>query len=268
MKNDVMVARAGIHRWEEPVISGDRGSGTVFFSGCPLKCVYCQNRKISAGGFGKPVTEARLREIYFELIGQGVHNINLVTPSHFAPAVARSLEGGLPVPVVYNTGGYDEVETLRLFQGKVSIYLPDMKYMDAGLSARFSGAPDYPAKAQAAIREMFRQTGPCQIDSDGIMTSGVLIRHMILPGHLDNTRRVIDWVARTFAPGQVLFSLMSQYTPVHAPHPYPELDREITEEEHQAALACLQASSITDGFYQDRGSAKESFIPDFDLSGI
>jgi len=263
-----VVARASVHMWEEPVISGTRGSGTVFFSGCPLKCVYCQNRKISAGCFGKPVTAERLRQIFFRLIDQGVHNINLVTPSHFTPVIVKALEGGLPVPVVWNTGGYDLPETLRRVEGLVQIYMPDFKYADAALAGKYSGAPDYPEAAKKAILEMFRQTGPYEIGKDGLMKRGVLIRHLILPGNPENTRQAIDWVAETFSPGDVLFSLMSQYTPVNAPHPYPELDRRLMEEEHDAAIRYLEEAGIEDGFFQDLGSVSESFIPDFDLSGI
>ena len=203
---------AGLHMWEEPVISGTRGSGTVFFSGCTLGCVFCQNHEISAQGVGKPVTVERLGEIFRELIRQGAHNINLVTPGHFAPWVARALEPALPVPVVCNTGGYERVETLRLLEGKVQVYLPDMKYALEEPARQLSGAGDYPTAARAAIREMFRQVGPWEI-REGLLVRGVLIRHLVLPGQLGNTRRVIDWVAETFRPGEVLFSLMSQYTP-------------------------------------------------------
>lgn len=204
-----VVARAGLHMWEEPVISGTRGSGTVFFSGCTLGCMFCQNHEISAQGVGKPVTVERLGEIFRELICQGAHNINLVTPGHFAPWVARALEPALPVPVVCNTGGYERVETLRLLEGKVQVYLPDMKYALEEPARQLSGAGDYPAAARAAIREMFRQVGPWEI-REGLLVRGVLIRHLVLPGQLENTRRVIDWVAETFRPGEVLFSLMSQ----------------------------------------------------------
>lgn len=199
-----VVARAGLHMWEEPVISGTRGSGTVFFSGCTLGCVFCQNHEISAQGVGKPVTVEHLGEIFRELIRQGAHNINLVTPGHFAPWVARALEPALPVPVVCNTGGYERVETLRLLEGKVQVYLPDMKYALEEPARQLSGAGDYPAAARAAIREMFRQVGPWEI-REGLLVRGVLIRHLVLPGQLENTRRVIDWVAETFRPGEVLF---------------------------------------------------------------
>lgn len=263
-----VVAKAMLHMWEEPCISGTRGSGTVFFSGCPLKCVYCQNQKISAGGFGKMITPERLREIYFDLIGAGAHNINLVNPTHFADSVLRSLEGGLPVPVVYNTGGYDSVETLRRFEGGIQIYLPDLKYTSNELAAKYSKAAGYPDTAKAAILEMFRQTGPYETDNNGMLVRGVVIRHLILPDQMENTFRAMDWVAETFQPGDVLFSLMSQFTPCGDLIKTPELNRRLTQEEYDAAVEHLNASGIEDGFFQELSSSKEEYIPDFDLGGV
>ena len=260
-----VVARAALHFWEEPVISGNRGSGTVFFSGCTLRCVYCQNRDISAGGFGRPVTVERLREIFRELTDQGAHNINLVTPTHFTPWILEALEEDPGVPVVWNTGGYERVETLRALEGNVQIYLPDLKYADSALSERLSAAPDYFDAATAAIEEMFRQTGPAVIE-DGLMRRGVLIRHLVLPGQLENTRRCIDWVARTFRPGEVLFSLMSQYTP--QPGAKGLLGRHVTRSEYRAAVEYMENCGITDGFTQERTSAKEEYTPPFDLTGV
>ena len=260
-----VVARAGLHMWEEPCISGTRGSGTVFFSGCTLGCVFCQNHEISAQGVGKPVSVDRLREIFRELIRQGAHNINLVTPGHFAPWVAQALEPPLPVPVVCNTGGYERVEPLRLLEGKVQVYLPDMKYALEEPARRLSGAGDYPAAARSAICEMFRQTGPYQL-RDGLLVRGVLIRHLVLPGQLDNTRRVIDWVAETFRPGEVLFSLMSQYTP--QPGAVGPLARHVTRAEYRAAAAYMENCGIRDGFTQERTSAREEYTPAFDLTGV
>lgn len=262
------LALASVHMWEEPCISGTRGSGTVFFSGCALRCVYCQNYRISAGGFGKPVSIARLREIFRSLGEKGVHNINLVNPTHFTPAVAEALEEKPPLPVVWNSGGYERVDTLRTLEGKVQVYLPDLKYRDDSLAAKYSSASDYPESAAKAIREMYRQTGPYELDGDGILQRGVIIRHLILPENLENTRRVIGWVEKNFAPGEVLFSLMSQYTPMGKIQGFPELARGLSDEEHEAALELLAASGIEDGFFQDRGSASESFIPEFDLTGI
>jgi len=261
-------ARAALHFWEEPCISGTRGSGAVFFSGCALRCVYCQNAQISAGGFGEELSVQRLREIYARLIAQGAHNINLVTPTHFLRAVRASLTPRLSVPVVWNCGGYESAEALRSLEGLVQIYLPDLKYADAALAARLSAAPDYPETARAAVLEMFRQTGPYVMGDDGLLRSGVVIRHLVLPGQLENTFRVIDWVAETFSPGDVLFSLMSQYTPTAAVRGAGALGRGLTQAEHDAAVARLEQAGIEDGFYQDRGSASESFIPAFDLTGL
>lgn len=262
------IARAALHHWEEPVISGDRGSGTVFFSGCSLKCVFCQNTDISHGNFGKAVTAERLREIFFELIEKGAHNINLVNPTHWASPVLKALEEPLPVPVVYNTGGYDKVDTLRLFDGKISIYLPDMKYASSGIAAKYSKAADYPEVAKAAIKAMFRQVGSYEIGDDGIMRRGVIIRHLILPNNLENTFRVIDWVENTFSSGQVLFSLMSQFTPAGDLTNYPELQRRLTQDEYDLCYDYLAYSDIEDGFFQELSSAKEEYIPPFNLEGV
>ena len=265
MPAGLRVARAALHLWEEPPLSGTRGSGTVFFSGCTLRCCYCQNREISAGGFGRAVTTGRLREIFEELIAQGAHNINLVTPTHFLPWLLPALAPKLPVPVVYNCGGYESVETLRLLEGKADVYLPDLKYADAALAARLSAAPDYFPAATAAIREMFRQTGPYVME-DGLLKRGVMIRHLVLPGQLDNTRRCIDWVAQTFSPGQVLFSLMSQYTP--QPGSEGPLGRHVTAGEYRSAVDYMKNCGITDGFTQERTAAREEYTPPFDLTGV
>ena len=262
------VARAAPHMWEEPPISGERGSGAVFFSGCNLRCVFCQNAVISTGQVGKPVSPERLREIYQELIGQGVHNINLVTGTHFLPAVLASLREPLPVPVVWNSSAYESVEAVRSLRGKVQIYLPDLKYMDAALAEKYSAAPDYPETAKRAILEMYRQVGPYRLGEDGLLKSGVVIRHLVLPGAPGNTRAVIDWVAETFGPGEVLFSLMSQYTPMGRAGEFPEIDRRLTREEYDAAVAYMEQSGIEDGFYQELSSAREEYTPDFDLTGV
>ena len=261
------IARAALHFWEEPPISGENGSGTVFFSGCNLGCIFCQNKKISRGRFGKTVTPERLREIYEELINKGAHNINLVTPTHFADAVLASLEPKLSVPVVYNCGGYESVETLKKFEGKIQIYLPDMKYSDNVLAKKYSAAPDYFETAKAAVKEMYRQTGKYDIGDDGIMKKGVIIRHLILPGQLENTKKVIDWVKNEFAPGEVLFSLMSQFTPVEGCNT-DELYRRLTKDEYSEIADYLFESGIEDGFMQELSSAKEEYIPPFDLEGV
>ena len=259
------IARAGLHHWEEPPISGTRGSGTVFFSGCTLRCVFCQNHDISAGGFGQEISTGRLREIFRELAAQGAHNINLVTPSHFTPWILQALEKPLGVPVVWNCGGYESIDTLKLLEGKVDIYLPDLKYADSTLAAELSAAPDYFEVATAAIEEMFRQVGPVVME-DGIMTRGVIIRHLLLPGKLPNTKACIDWVARTFRPGEVLFSLMSQYTP--QPWAEGDLARTVRRSEYRAAAQYMANCGIADGFLQEDSSARPEYTPTFDLTGV
>lgn len=265
----VRIARAALHHWEEPCISGTKGSGTIFFTGCNLRCIYCQNYDISTCSKGFEVSIERLKEIYFELIEQGAHNINLVTPSHFSDAILESLQNlQLPVPIVFNTNGYDSVENLKRFENKVQIYLPDLKYADDELARKFSHAPDYFAKTAAAIKEMFRQRGKFRFDDDGMLTSGVVIRHLILPGHLENSKKVIDYVAENFAPGEVLFSLMHQYTPGGRVEGFPELQRPLSDEEYSEVEEYLFESGIEDGFVQDKESASGDFIPPFNGEGV
>lgn len=259
------IARAALHHWEEPVISGTQGSGAVFFSGCALRCVFCQNHEISTDCFGEAVSVERLREIYAALIAQGAHNINLVTASHFAPWVVQSLSPALPVPVVWNCGGYESAEILSMLAGKVQVYLPDLKYADNALAAKLSAAPDYFEVATAAIAEMHRQVGDCVME-DGLLKRGVVIRHLVLPGQLENTRRVLDWVSQTFSSGQVLVSLMSQYTP--QPNAEGLLARRVTASEYRAAAAYMENCGIVDGFLQERTAAKEEYTPPFDLTGV
>ncbi len=267
MPETPVVARAALHFWEEPPISGSRGAGTVFFSGCNLRCVFCQNSAISQDGFGKAVTVERLREIFEELIAQGAHNIDLVTPTHFAYAVAQALEPPLSVPVVWNTGGYESVETLRALEGKVQVYLPDLKYLDSARGARYSAAPDYPDVAKAAIREMYRQTGPCVFDSEGLLKSGVMIRHLLLPGGLGDAKAVMDWVAGEFPKGSVWFSLMSQYVPMGRAGEYPEINRRLRGSEIRAAQEYMAALELP-GYTQDCAAASGEYVPDFDLTGV
>ncbi len=262
MPATLYAARAAAHYWEEPVISGNFGSGAVFFSGCTLGCVFCQNEPISHGGQGEALTSQQLRDIFLRLIDDGVQNINLVTPTHFLPTILPALSPKLPVPVVYNCGGYESVETLRQLEGLVDVYLPDYKYADATLAQRLSRAADYPEIAAAAIAEMYRQTGPFQIE-DGALVSGVLIRHLLLPGALDNTLDVISWVGAHFTPGQVLFSLMRQYTPTAATANLPPLDRRVTDLEYDAAVSWMTLCGIQDGFTQDASAVGEAYIPDF-----
>lgn len=263
-----VLARAALHHWEEPPVSGTRGSGTIFFSGCSLGCVFCQNEEISHQDRGKPVNLERLGEICDELIEQGAHNINFVTPTHYAHMVKKLLEEHpLPVPAVWNCGGYERVETLRSLEGKIQIYLPDLKYMNAGAAERYSAAADYPQVATAAIKEMVRQVGPCETDEQGMLKKGVIIRHLLLPGQLTGAKEVMDWVAGEFEPGTVLFSLMSQYTPWGRAKEFPEIDRRLRLSEIRAAQQYMDALGL-DGFVQDGESAKREYTPKFDLTGI
>ena len=266
VSDTLKIARAAAHFWEEPCISGTCGSGTVFFSGCNMKCVFCQNYEISSGCFGREITAERLCEIYGELIDSGVHNINLVTPTHYAEKILESLEKPLSVPVVYNSSGYESTETLRKFAGKIHIYLPDMKYMDSSLAKKYSLAPDYPEKAKAAIREMFRQTGEAVFDEDGIMQKGVIIRHLMLPDATENTLDVIDWVSSEFGD-KVVFSLMSQFTPNKNCN-IPELQKTVSEEEYNKAVDYMYLCGMENAYVQDFSSAKKEYTPPFDLSGV
>lgn len=266
MPSEPVVARAMLHQWEEPCLTGEHGAGAVFFSGCNLRCSYCQNAPISNGGKGKPVTPAHLREIFQSLIAQGAACLDLVTPTQFTPAVLEALgEDTWPVPVVWNSSGYEKPETLRWLEGKVQIYLPDLKYALSVPAEKHSAAPDYFTWATQAIQEMYRQTGPYRME-DGQLKSGVLIRHLLLPGELENTRRVLDWLSQTFRPGEVLVSLMSQYTP--QPGAMGPMARHITKAEYRAAVAYMENCGLTDGYTQERTSAKEEYTPDFDLTGI
>ena len=254
-----LVARAMLHKWEEPALAGPGGSGAVFFGGCTLRCSYCQNSAISGRPAGRAMDSAELRRVFEDLIAQGAENIDLVTPTHFLPTSLPALEPKLPVPVVCNCGGYERVETLKALEGKVDIYLPDLKYADPKLAASLSGAADYFPAAAAAIREMVRQTGPVQWQGDKI-TRGTVIRHLILPGQVENSLKVLDWIGETFRPGQVLVSLMRQYTPVG--NQRSPMDRRITDEEYDAVLSWMFLNDL-EGFTQEAGSADSGFIPDF-----
>lgn len=268
MGDKLLAARAALHFWEEPPISGQRGSGAVFFSGCSLGCAFCQNAEISHGGFGAEITPERLRAIFQNLIDQGAHNINLVTATHFLPSILPALEPKLPVPVVYNCGGYESVETLRQLEGKVDIYLPDLKYAEPDLAARLSHAPDYFPVAARAIDEMVRQTGPCQFDGDGMLRRGVIIRHLILPGQVQNSLKVLDYIAEHFPRGTVLLSLMAQYIPAGRVKNTPPFDRTVSQPEYEAVVDWLYMLSLEDGFLQEPAAASEDYVPDFSLEGI
>ena len=261
-----VAARAMLHQWEEPCLVGEKGAGTVFFTGCNLRCCFCQNTPISQQGLGRPITAARLREIFHELVDQGAACIDLVTPTHFTPVILEALgEETWPVPVVWNSGGYEKAETLRRLEGKVQVYLPDLKYALPGPAKKYSAAEDYFDWAGPALLEMFRQTGPYQMEN-GLLKRGVLIRHLLLPGELENTKAVIDFVARTFRPGDVLLSLMSQYTPQSGA--MGNLKRHVTKAEYRAAVEYMENCGVTDGYTQERTSAKEEYTPAFDLRGV
>ena len=254
-----IVAKTMLHKWEEPALAGGGGSGAIFFGGCTLGCSYCQNRAISAAPVGQEMDAAQLRLAMEELIAQGAENIDLVTPTHYLPTILPALEQPLPVPVVYNCGGYERPETLRLLKGKVDVFLPDMKYADNALAKQLSGVSDYFEIAGEAIRTMVQLTGPVQFSGDRLV-KGTVIRHLILPGHVDNSLKVLDWIGETFAHGQVLVSLMRQYTPM--PGAVSPLDRRITEEEYQAVLSWMYLNDL-EGFTQEAEAADVNYIPDF-----
>ena len=254
-----LVAKAMLHQWEEPALAGAGGSGAIFFGGCTLGCRYCQNAAISGGPVGTPMDSPQLRQLMQSLIDQGAENIDLVTPTQFLPTILPALSPKLPVPVVYNCGGYERPETLRALEGKVDIYLPDLKYADSALAQSLSGAADYFPTAAAAIREMVHQTGPVVWEGERVVR-GTIIRHLILPGQVENSLKVLDWIGQTFAPGQVLVSLMRQYTPMPG-LPAP-LDRPITEEEYQSVLSWMFLNDL-EGFTQEADSSDVGFIPDF-----
>lgn len=266
MGADAVVSRAAPHFDEEPVISGTRGSGAIFFAGCALRCRFCQNYGISHGGFGRRVSVEGLKHIYADLIAQGVHNINLVNPTHFVEPILASLSDGLPVPVVWNTGGYERVETIRRLEGRVRVFLPDLKYRFEDAAGRYSGARDYFTHASAAIREMLRQTGPVTLDRDGMIQSGVIVRHLILPGRVEESKAILRWIAGEL-PGAWV-SLMAQYVPMGDVAGVDALERRLTQEEYDEVVDCLFALGLEDGFVQELSSAEEKYIPQFDLTGV
>ena len=263
--------RAAAHFGEEPCISGERGSGAIFFTGCNLGCVYCQNRDISgAAAPGVELSVQDLRDVMLRLRDSGVHNINLVTGTHYVRAIAEALSGlELGIPVVWNSSGYESVESLRLLEGLVQIYMPDYKYSLPGPAQKYSRAADYPEVAAAAIEEMYRQVGAYRMDGDGMLESGVIIRHLILPGNIDNSIGCIDFVSQRFPQGGVLFSLMSQYTPMPGVgERFPELAAPVEDEVAEMLYAYLLERGITDGYYQEPDASGDAMIPDWDLSGL
>lgn len=271
------VAKACLHHWEEPPISGSRGSGTVFFSHCNLRCVYCQNHPLSHGGLGREVSVERLAGIFLEQQQRGAHNVNLVSPTHYLPQVARALElaraEGLSVPVVWNSNAYESVAALSALEGLVDVYLPDFKYADGALAARLSGVADYPAKAEAAVLEMLRQAGPTTFDAQGMVRRGVILRHLVLPGEAANTRAVLKWV-RANLPAGVYVSLMAQYTPAHrtaapgAAKRFGALARPLSTAEYEAAVDYFFELGLENGFAQELGAASLAYTPVFDFEGV
>ena len=260
------IARAGLHMWEEPCISGTRGSGAVFFSGCGLRCIFCQNEAISHGGAGAYVSIERLAEIFRELEMQGAHNINLVTAAQFAPQVIRALDLYRPkIPIVYNSSGYETIETLRMLEGYVDVYLPDFKYIDPRMAKLLSGAEDYPEVAQAAIHEMLRQTGPAVYDADGMMLRGTQIRHLVLPGLTGDSMRILSLIADEF-PGAAV-SLMGQYVPFGKALDMPGMNRRLKKKEYERVLSHMELIGLT-GYRQELSSASEAFVPAFDGTGV
>lgn len=271
MDSRIYAARAALHMWEEPCISGEKGSGAVFFSGCGLRCIFCQNREIAIGKDGKEISVEKLGEIFLNLEKQGAANINLVTGAHYVPQIREALsiakEKALSVPVVYNSSGYEKVETLKLLEGYVDVYLPDFKYMEASLAEAFSNAPDYPERAKEAIEEMVRQTGKCVFNEEGYLEKGTIVRHLILPGHTVNSKKVLDYLHNTYG-NKIFISIMNQYTPVYEQKVYKELNRKVTEREYKKVLDHALEIGVENGFWQTGDTAKESFIPSFNYEGL
>lgn len=271
MDGRLMAARAALHMWEEPCISGTKGSGAVFFTGCSLRCCFCQNHEIAAGRNGKELSTERLAEIFLELEQKGAANLNLVTAGHYLPQVLDALDlakkRGLGLLVVYNCGGYETVEALQLLEGYVDVYLPDLKYLEGELAAAFSKAPDYPEVAKRAIQEMVRQTGPCEFDQEGYLLRGTIVRHLVLPGHTRNSKAVLHFLNETFGE-QIYVSIMNQYTPVRVQERYQELNRRVTGREYEKVVREALLLEMEQAYIQEGDTAKESFIPAFDLVGV
>lgn len=271
---NLKVARAALHFWEEPCISGDAGSGAVFFSGCPLHCVFCQNENIANGTVGKEISLERLVDIFLELQEKRANNINLVTPGHFVPQIVKALDQarkeGLTLPVVYNTSSYETVDTIKMLEGYVDIYLPDFKYMSPGLSKKYSHAPDYAEVAKAVIAEMVRQTGKAVFvngDEDNLILRGTIVRHLTLPGCMEDSMQILKYLHETYGD-TIYISIMNQFTPLSNLEKYPELNRRITDEEYETLVDYAIDIGIENGFVQEGDTAEESFIPAFDCEGV
>lgn len=283
MSNEIYAARAALHMWEEPCISGERGSGTVFFSGCQLRCVFCQNSQIARGSIGRKITAERLSEIFLELQEKKANNINLVTPTHYVPQIIKALDiakkNGLEVPIVYNTSSYENVETIKRLEGYVDVYLPDLKYIDAAASGRYSNAPDYFVKASGAIKEMHRQCKVPQFFTEddelvksghvesGIMKNGMIVRHLMLPGLIEDSKNIIKYLYEAYGD-DIFISIMNQYTPLPQVEKYPELNRTITAAEYESVVDYAIELGVNNGFIQEDGTQKDSFIPAFDYEGV
>lgn len=271
VSSEIKVARAALHYWEEPCISGKRGSGAVFFSGCSLHCVFCQNREISDGKEGKVISKERLSDIFMELAGKGANNINLVTPGQYIPdivwAVNNAKSRGMKLPIIYNTSGYENVTELKVLEGIVDVYLPDFKYMDSTLSARYSRAKDYPSVVKQALSEMVRQQPDVVIDdATGLIQKGVIVRQLLLPGHVNDAKAVLKYLYDTYHD-HVYISMMSQFTPI-ALKDYPEINRTVTRREYERLVDYALEIGITNAFIQEGDVAKDSFIPAFDCEGV
>ena len=268
---ELTAARAALHFWEEPCISGTKGSGTVFFSGCSLRCLFCQNHDIALGERGKQISLNRLADVFLELQDAGAHNINLVTPTHFIPQICAAIQKaktmGLVLPIVYNTGSYEEASSLRLLDGLIDIYLPDLKYFSSELSLKYSHASDYFEKASVAISEMFRQVGTAQFDSAGIMTKGMIVRHLLLPGQTKDSKKILRYLHDTYG-NDIYISIMNQYTPLPHVADIPFLNRKVSAEEYERVLYFAEKIGIERGFYQEGETADESFIPSFHYEGL
>lgn len=269
--SDLRLARASLHMWEEPCISGEEGSGTVFFTGCALRCVYCQNNIIANGSFGKRVVNERLLEIFFELKDKGAQNINLVTPTHFIPQIMMALEiakeKGLDMPIVYNTSGYEKKDSIKYLNGFIDIYLPDFKYYDENLSKKYSNAYNYKDYAMESIGEMVRQVGKPEFNEKGMMTKGVIVRHLVLPGFVEDSKKIIEYLHKTFVD-DIYISIMSQYTPLSHVNAFPEINRKLREDEYNSVVDFAISIGVENGFIQEGESAQESFIPPFNFEGV
>ncbi len=269
--NEIKVARASLHKWEEPCISHTNGSGTIFFSGCNMRCVYCQNYPISQGKVGKIISVEKLADIFFNLKSQGAHNINMVTPTHFTTQIKQALDiaksKGMDLPVVWNTSGYETVSTIKSLKDYVDIYLTDFKYMSEETSKKYSNCPDYPMVAKKALSEMVSQTGSPQLDENGVMKKGVIVRHLLLPGFLEESKQVLKYLKTEFGE-KIIISIMSQFTPTDNLKNYPEINRKVTKYEYDKLVEYAESIGIEKAYIQQGSAASESFIPDFDCSGI